>query len=248
MSTDGQRVPTMIDLKSLAQLDPSKLSISTKTALLAALAAATVTATSIFAVQHFSKRNRIQRVKEEIAASLHSDSLSDFPHTSLAATTQQKIPPRTSEHLVREQLARNYAFLGEEGVSKVRGAFVVVVGLGGVGSHAAHMLARSGVERLRVVDFDQVSLSSLNRHAVATQADVGTAKSECLKEHFGRIAPQVVVEAMNVLFSAEAADDLLAGNPDYVLGEPSSGPLQLSMGLTAQCGRRQTASITSTQR
>lgn len=41
---------------------------------------------------------------------------------------------------------------------------MIVVGLGGVGSHAAHMLARSGVGRLRLVDFDQVTLSSLNRY------------------------------------------------------------------------------------
>lgn len=35
---------------------------------------------------------------------------------------------------------------------------------------------RSGVKRLRVIDFDQVSLSSLNRHAVATWGDVGYPK------------------------------------------------------------------------
>lgn len=35
-------------------------------------------------------------------------------------------------------------------------AFVVVVGLGGVGSHAAAMLLRSGVGKLRLIDFDQV--------------------------------------------------------------------------------------------
>ncbi|MFN9983223.1 MAG: ThiF family adenylyltransferase, partial [bacterium] len=45
---------------------------------------------------------------------------------------------------------------------------VVVVGLGGVGSHAANMLARAGVGYLRLIDFDQVTLSSLNRHACAT--------------------------------------------------------------------------------
>ncbi len=35
---------------------------------------------------------------------------------------------------------------------------MVVVGLGGVGSHAATMLSRGGVKRIRVVDFDQVSM------------------------------------------------------------------------------------------
>ena len=58
---------------------------------------------------------------------------------------------------------------------------VVVVGLGGVGSHAAQLLLRAGVRRLRLVDFDQVTLSSLNRHATATRADVGTKN---LKKRF----------------------------------------------------------------
>ena len=43
------------------------------------------------------------------------------------------------------------------------------------------MLLRSGVRKLRLIDFDQVSLSSLNRHAVATRADVGMPKATCLK-------------------------------------------------------------------
>ena len=56
---------------------------------------------------------------------------------------------------------------------------VVVVGLGGVGSHCAHALLRAScarggaaIRRLRLVDFDRVSLSSLNRHAVALRRDV----------------------------------------------------------------------------
>ena len=53
---------------------------------------------------------------------------------------------------------------------------VVVVGLGGVGSHCAHALLRGvlpggSVRRLRLIDFDRVSLSSLNRHAVALRCD-----------------------------------------------------------------------------
>ncbi|RKO85210.1 hypothetical protein BDK51DRAFT_5224, partial [Blyttiomyces helicus] len=128
-----------------------------------------------------------------------------------------KKAPLFDEDLVREQLARNYAFLGEEGVKKVRGAFVVVVGLGGVGNHAAHMLLRSGVEHLRLIDFDQVTLSSLNRHAVATRADVGTPKAICLAKHLAEIAPHAKIEARVDMFDLRVADELLAGKPDYIL-------------------------------
>jgi tRNA A37 threonylcarbamoyladenosine dehydratase len=52
---------------------------------------------------------------------------------------------------------RNIQFFGADSQMQVHNAFVVVVGLGGVGSHAAVMLARSGIGKLRLVDFDQVA-------------------------------------------------------------------------------------------
>lgn len=121
------------------------------------------------------------------------------------------------EELIREQLARNYAFLGEEGMEKVRNLNVVVVGCGGVGSWVCTMLVRSGVSKLRIIDFDQVSLSSLNRHAVATLEDVGIPKVECLKRHLLKIAPWCEIEAINQLWHLPQADSLLSGENVYVV-------------------------------
>lgn len=55
-------------------------------------------------------------------------------------------------------LVRNIQFFDLEAQRKVTGSYVVVIGLGGVGSHAASMLLRSGVGKLLLVDFDQVLL------------------------------------------------------------------------------------------
>lgn len=52
--------------------------------------------------------------------------------------------------------ARNIQFFGFDAQQKVTTSYVLVIGLGGVGSHAASMLLRSGVGRLLLVDFDQV--------------------------------------------------------------------------------------------
>eukprot|EP01031_Cornospumella_fuschlensis_P027293 gene27293-32965_t len=93
------------------------------------------------------------------------------------------------EEIKQELLARVCSFFGEDGLKKLRSSFVIVVGLGGVGSHCAHMLARSGVGRLRLIDFDQVTLSSLNRHAVATLADVGISKAEAMRRRLKDIVP-----------------------------------------------------------
>lgn len=128
------------------------------------------------------------------------------------------------EELIREQLARNEVFLTPEGLSKLRNAFVIVVGCGGVGSHCAAMLARSGVSKLRLIDFDQVTLSSLNRHAVATLADVGSPKVQCLQRRLIAIAPWIHFDLRQQKFDAQVAKDLLhtwsgkdGQKPDFVI-------------------------------
>lgn len=123
------------------------------------------------------------------------------------------------EELVLEQLARNRVFLGDEGLAKLRGSFVVVVGLGGVGSHCVAALARSGVEKIRVVDFDQVTLSSLNRHALATGADVGSPKVQIVRKRLEGVVPWVRIDARNELMRRENVERLL-GKWDY---EPRDG-------------------------
>lgn len=123
------------------------------------------------------------------------------------------------DNLFREQLARNYAFLGEEGMEKIKNQYVVVVGAGGVGSWVVTMLLRSGVQKIRIIDFDQVSLSSLNRHSCATLKDVGTPKVLCLKNHMLEVAPWCEIDAINELWELKDAERLLFSNgrPDLVV-------------------------------
>ncbi|KAI8536528.1 hypothetical protein RHMOL_Rhmol10G0264500 [Rhododendron molle] len=121
------------------------------------------------------------------------------------------------DEIVSEQLTRNIQFFGIESQHNVSASYVVVIGLGGVGSHAASMLLRSGVGRLLLVDFDQVSVSSLNRHAVATREDVGIPKAHCLKKHFLSIFPECLVEAKVLLYDASSEEEILSGHPDFVL-------------------------------
>lgn len=96
---------------------------------------------------------------------------------------------------------------------------VAIIGLGGVGSHCAHALVRAGVRRLRLVDFDRVSLSSLNRHAVATRSDIGVAKVATCAAHFHAIAPECAIDDREAMFNAASAETLLASDqgPTFVV-------------------------------
>nr|KJB43185.1 hypothetical protein B456_007G187700 [Gossypium raimondii] len=141
-----------------------------------------------------------------------------------------------ADEIVSEQLTRNIQFFGLDSQQKVTSSYVVVIGLGGVGSHAASMLLRSGVGKLLLVDFDQVSLSSLNRHAVATRADVGIPKAECLKKHFSSIFPECQVDAKVLLYDVSSEEEILSGNPDFVLDCIDN--IDTKVALLAACVRR----------
>ncbi|GIL71551.1 hypothetical protein Vretimale_2607 [Volvox reticuliferus] len=139
------------------------------------------------------------------------------PSTDWNGSWSASVENFLEDEILTEQLTRNVQFFGEDGQLEIAKAFVVVVGLGGVGSHAAHLLLRSGVGRLRLIDFDQVTLSSLNRHAVATREDVGTPKATCLEKHFRKIMPEAYIEAVVEMYTAEREDALLSGRPDFVI-------------------------------
>lgn len=179
---------------------------------LTAVAASALTATSILGYQNRQRRSRARTLKDELKEAELRSTIDLTPVGTVLAQGHTSLPPTNlNDALIEEQLSKNTAFLGQAGTRKLRESFVVVVGAGGVGSCAALMLVRSGVQRIRIIDFDQVTLSSLNRHAVATLEDVGTPKVRCIKKHFKQIAPFVQVEDCIDLLNADNVDELLGG-------------------------------------
>ena len=184
-----------------------------------ALGSSLLSIATILGFQRQVRRRRKRALKKE-AAQHPPSSDAHIPETRVNAAAHSKLEASRGsydESLIREQLSRNYSFLGEEGMKTIRDSFVIVVGAGGVGSWTALMLLRSGVGHIRIIDFDQVSLSSLNRHACATLADVGRPKVVCCQQYFHRVAPWADIEAYVDLFRESDADRLLAGSPTYVV-------------------------------
>ncbi|KZT26172.1 ubiquitin-protein ligase molybdopterin-converting factor [Neolentinus lepideus HHB14362 ss-1] len=188
--------------------------------ILTALATSVLTASLLTAYNSYRKQRARRILDEEVRRSLATHEPKE--DISLKASGGTLPEPRQGEdwsvlngstdfddELVREQLARNYAFFGEEGMAKIRGGSVVIIGCGGVGSWAAVMLARSGVSKIRLVDFDYVTLSSLNRHATATLADVGTPKVKCIERTLKQVCKWINIEACVDIWKKEEGGRLL---------------------------------------
>jgi tRNA A37 threonylcarbamoyladenosine dehydratase len=113
--------------------------------------------------------------------------------------------------------ARTAMYFGPEGMARLRAATVAVFGLGGVGSHAASALIRNGVGGLRLIDFDTVTASTLNRHALAMPADVGRPKVEVVAEALKRINPAARIEGRQMFFAEDTRAQLLDPSLSFVI-------------------------------
>ena len=87
-------------------------------------------------------------------------------------------------------------------------ATVAICGLGGLGSNIAIALARAGIGKLLLIDFDRVDISNLHRqHYKASQ--VGCYKTDALAENLLEIAPYVEIETVTMKITEENVVDLV---------------------------------------
>lgn len=75
-------------------------------------------------------------------------------------------------------------------------ATVAICGLGGLGSHIAIALARAGVGKLILIDFDQVDMTNMHRQCYKVN-QIGCNKTEALLENILEVAPYIDIEAIN---------------------------------------------------
>ena len=80
---------------------------------------------------------------------------------------------------------------------KLKKAKVCILGLGGLGSNVAVLLARSGIGYLKLVDFDIVEASNLNRQQYRI-SHIGIKKTEAMKSIIREINPFVEVDILNI--------------------------------------------------
>ncbi len=115
------------------------------------------------------------------------------------------------------RFARLELLVGAAGMERLAAASVAVFGIGGVGSYAVEALARAGVGRLTLVDFDEICLTNVNRQIHALDGSIGRPKVQVMAERCRAINPRLAVEPIKDFFGVDNAPLFLDRGYDFVL-------------------------------
>lgn len=117
---------------------------------------------------------------------------------------------------MEHRFLRTEMLLGREALERLERSHVAVFGLGGVGSYAAEILARSGVGELTLVDQDSLSLSNCNRQLYALSSTVGQPKAEVAAARCRDINPDIRLHPICATYDAAHREDFFQGHYDYI--------------------------------
>ena len=138
---------------------------------------------------------------------------------------------------------RTARLIGDDAVARLAASTVTIFGVGGVGSFAAEGLARSGVGRIVLVDYDRICVTNVNRQLHATRPTLGKPKVDVMAERLRAINPDATIEARNAAYTAETSARLLVPEPDLVID--AIDHVASKMHLIATCVRERIRIVSS---
>jgi tRNA A37 threonylcarbamoyladenosine dehydratase len=115
------------------------------------------------------------------------------------------------------EFSRTELLIGEEGLKRLANATVMVLGVGGVGSHCIEALARSGVGTLILVDNDKVSRTNINRQSIAYLSTVGDYKTKLMKDRIDDICPSINVFTYETFILPDNLNEIFEREVDYIV-------------------------------
>lgn len=118
-------------------------------------------------------------------------------------------PGLTNDEIARYNHHLLLPEIGVEGQKKLKGAKVLIVGTGGLGSPLALYLAAAGIGTIGLVDFDAVEESNLQRQIIHSTRDVGKPKVVSAKERINDINPLVNVIVHNTMLTSQNAMNII---------------------------------------
>lgn len=100
---------------------------------------------------------------------------------------------------------------GIKGQEKLKAASVLVIGAGGLGAPILQYLTAAGVGRIGIAEFDEVSISNLQRQVLFNSDQVGDSKAARSKERLERLNASIEIDTHEEAISAANAMQLIEG-------------------------------------
>ena len=132
------------------------------------------------------------------------------------------------------EFSRTELLIGEEGLKRLASATVMVLGVGGVGSHCIEALARSGVGTLILVDNDKVSRTNINRQSIAYLSTVGDYKTKLMKDRIDDICPSINVFTYETFILPENIHEIFERKVDYIVDAIDTVTAKLAVAVYAK--------------
>lgn len=114
--------------------------------------------------------------------------------------------------------ARNLGWLTAEELRTLRTKVIAIGGMGGVGGHHLLALARLGVGKFRIADFDRFEVANFNRQAGAGVSTLGAAKAETMAAMARDINPTADIEVWDKGIAPDDVGRFLEGCDLYIDG------------------------------
>ncbi len=115
------------------------------------------------------------------------------------------------------RLLRTQMLLGEKGLERLQNSTVMIIGLGAVGGYTLEALARAGIGKLILVDFDTFDETNINRQILALTSTIGEKKTEVARRRVQEINPNCQIKTYDVFVNSETIKALLKEPVDFVV-------------------------------
>jgi molybdopterin/thiamine biosynthesis adenylyltransferase len=115
-------------------------------------------------------------------------------------------------------VSRNIGWVSHEEQLRLRGARVAIAGMGGVGGAHLLTLARLGISRFSIADFDHFEVHNLNRQVGASMSTLGQPKVEVMSSMARDINPEVDIRVFSSGVTAQSLTEFLRDADVYVDG------------------------------
>ena len=118
---------------------------------------------------------------------------------------------------MEERFSRTRRLLGDRQFALLQTRSVTVVGIGAVGGYVVEGLARAGIKRLTLVDYDTIQPTNINRQLLALESTLGKLKAEAARARVLDINPECEVIALPLFTAEESLHRILTPAPDLLI-------------------------------